>query len=936
MNKIHILENILQQEQHEVICLTETWINDAQRHLIQVNGYEIAASFCRRERRGGGVATLIRNGLEYNIRQDIIDLSVEYIVECCAIEIKPNILVINIYRADRDIEIFFNFLNKLCAKIMPHCYKKHVIISGDFNLCAIKNTNNYKRLLHEMLQCRLYQVVHKPTRETHNSTSCIDLVFSNNKNYNLDVEDLGISDHKSVIYSFKIPTQAECKKMYTSKRIFNEKNIMSFKRELNKTDWHDFISPNNNINTNYNSFNDKLNHILDSTIPITRIKLIRKNKQTWLSKGLKISCYHKRLLKILSNKSNNKILKTHFRTYSKTLKKATKTAKKLAYSKEMNSSKNKTKTMWKITNKITSKTKHKQHQNIKIKTNNHTIECPKTIANTFNNFFVSVGSSTLPHQNTLNLPTNCKVKTPAINSMFLEPVTEREVYRMIRNLPNKSSCGIDDIPLTLIKACIEELTPPLTYLINQSFKESTFPEVLKIAKIKPILKKGGCSEIPDQYRPIALLPVLSKFFEKAMTNRIYNFLEKYNLINQNQYGFRKKRSTTQAVYTYVQEILTYIRDKSYAVGILLDMSKAYDRVSHVILLSKLYEMGIRGAPHKWIKSYLADRRQCVQIDHLDKDTGELKSVLSDMVVTNCSIPQGSVIGCILFLIYINDLPNVANPLCVLFADDVSLLFQCKKIENDTINQMTNTYETAKRWLQDHNLEINNKKTKIIQFRPYQKQQLDLQVISNSLNIQETDNFTLLGITLDSHLNWKSHVEKIKTKLSQFTYALSVIKINTNRDCALSAYYAYAYAWLRYGVVLWGHSTDTNDLFVIQKKCLRIINNIRPRESCKPHFLKGKILTLPSIYILESAIFVRQNINLFEYVKSDRRKANLTLPTPRIEMFRNSPLYRCILLYNKLPDYIKNEENVTTFKNKLKYILLNKCYYNVEEFMNDNF
>lgn len=367
---------------------------------------------------------------------------------------------------------------------------------------------------------------------------------------------------------------------------------------------------------------------------------------------------------------------------------------------------------------------------------------------------------------------------------------------------------------------------------------------------------------------------------------------------------------------------------------MLDMSKAYDRVSHKILLDKLYGVGIRGNAHKWIKSYLTDRKQLVQIDYLDERTGELSTPCSNLKTINCSIPQGSVIGCLLFLVYINDLPKILNTHCVLFADDISLLFKCNELDKNNIDKIINTFNAAKKWLEDHNLVVNENKTKIIQFKTYNKNLLNLTQIRIKLNIEEAHTFKLLGITLDTHLNWKKHIEEVTSKLSKFIFALTLLKKNTNIHCALAAYYAYAYAWLRYGVLMWGHSTNMIDLLIKQKKILRIMYNIKPRESCRQYFAKQNILTLPSIYILELAMFVRQNPHLFQLVQSNRRNNNLVIPSSRLTIFQNSPYYKCLQVYNKLPKTIKTEESDNQFKNKLKSILIKKSYYSLKEFMED--
>lgn len=245
------------------------------------------------------------------------------------------------------------------------------------------------------------------------------------------------------------------------------------------------------------------------------------------------------------------------------------------------------------------------------------------------------------------------------------------------------------------------------------------------------------------------------------------------------------------------------------------MTKAYDKVSHQILLKRLNDSGIRGPAHNWFRTYLSNRKQYTQIEYLEKDIGELQNIKSDIITINSSIPQGSVLGCLLFLIYINNLPKAINAKCVLFADDVSILF--KSSQKIDFNYITDIFDTTKQWLREHNLEINLNKTKIMQFRTRQRSPLDLSNLTNILDIQECNEFKLLGLVLDSHLNFKTYIDTLKTKLARFTYALSILKCNTDLQTALSAYYANAYSWFNYSIVLWGNSVDFNDLFIKQKK-----------------------------------------------------------------------------------------------------------------------
>lgn len=588
--------------------------------------------------------------------------------------------------------------------------------------------------------------------------------------------------------------------------------------------------------------------------------------------------------------------------------------------------------MWQIINYETNKIKH-NNKNITLKTTDKNIlSDPRQVANAFNTFFASIGSSQTNPPNNTQMPT-----TYVENTFFLSPVEPRELKKIINNLKNKRSFGTDEIPPILIKSCVDFLTTPYTLLINQSFTEGSFPDALKISKVKPIHKKGQITDI-NNYRPIALLPTSAKIFESAMVSRLYSFYEKFYILHKNQNGFRKNHSTTLAIYNYVKTIFEEINNKKYAVGLLLDMSKAYDRVSYEILLDKLYQSGIRGITHLWFKSYLNNRVQYVEIENTNLETGEISHTHSDRVQVSGSIPQGSVLGCILFLIYINNLPNILDDHTVLFADDVSVLIPCSNI-TELEDKLNSTLERIVTWLKSHNLELNLKKTKIIQFKPYQKSALPIAYHYKNTEIQSVPSATLLGIDLDTHLNWKPHIQQLLKKMSSFIYALYHLKRVTDFKTALTAYYAYAYSRLSYAITIWGNSCDIEKVFILQKKCLRILTNIKQTESCRPHFIKHQILTVTSIYILESCKFIRKHPHLYSPVKgtkrNDRYLNKLKVPFSKLKLVSSSPHVMTIKIYNHLPNSIKDIHQPSHFNRNLKAYLINKCYYNIQEFFQDN-
>lgn len=924
----------------DILILSELWKNKNFCDSIVLPNYKIASIYCRKNYEGGGVGILLKNTIDFIERKDIVNLSVEHVIEFCAIEIpKQNVILIGLYRADRNINIFYEQMDRLLSKLRSKDNSKYIIIGGDFNINMKEKSTQSRDFLNFMRTFNLLQLIKEPTRVTNRSATCIDLIFTNHSPliHSTNVNDYGLSDHKATCVKLNSIQSLHKKQIYyTQKRLYTKTKIAQFKNSLAEINWGDVLTNNQNANDNYSAFQKIINDNLNMHIPLCKIKIKPTKNKSWLTKGLKKSCLHKRVLKTILNETKSKVIKNYFNLYNKILKRSVKTSKRLDYIKQMKASDNKVKTMWNIINNKTGKIKQKCHNNIELTINKKTVKCPIKISNTFNEHFASIGEI---HKTKNNININ---KYPVINSptssIYLNPVDQKEILTIIHQLKNKHSCGIDDVPPALLKQCADELSNPLTFLINQSFEEGLFPDELKVALIKPLLKKDSSKDNPSSYRPIALLPAFSKIYEKAMCTRLYSFLEKYNILDDCQNGFRKSRSTTLAVFKYIQTALQHINDKQNAIGLLLDMSKAYDRVPYDLLLQKLKGSGIRGPAYNWFRSYLHNRQQIVQIQHYNNNTNELEKVQSAAKHLTSSIPQGSVLGCVLFLLYINDAPKCLKSettLPVLFADDISILIKADN-NTDYNSLIHNTLNNITSWLEHHNLLVNFDKTKIIQFHSYKKPPLDINITFQNKTIDNINSYNLLGLYIDNNLNWKSHIENIKTKLSRFTYALYEINHSTDAATALSAYHAYAYAWLSYGIILWGNSVNANDLFLLQKKCIRIIAQIKNTDSCRPFFIKFNLLTLISIYILDICIFVFKNMTLFKKIQethnvNTRNKHKLSLPYSRIKMLNCSPMYMAVKIFNKIPTDITIEKNINPFKNKLKKYLITNCFYTLEEF-----
>lgn len=374
-------------------------------------------------------------------------------------------------------------------------------------------------------------------------------------------------------------------------------------------------------------------------------------------------------------------------------------------------------------------------------------------------------------------------------------------------------------------------------------------------------------------------------------------------------------------------------------AVFCDMTQAFDYVDHKILLRKLEAYGIRGTVLNLLKSYLVDRMQYTEITKINIISKKEETYISSKRSPQYGVPQGSVLGPLLFILYINDLPlNVDQPM-TLFADDSTITITCKN--KDTYEQdINNSLTSLIIWLERNNLKINLDKTHVMYFKQRTNTTNDIIIQYKNQTVNEVDSTKFLGINIDKQLNWKVHIQNLSKRLSTTSYALYKLTSEVNTQTLLTAYHGLVASILRYGIIFWGNSTDKDIIFIAQKRCIRAMFSIKSTESCKPLFKKHHILTVPSLYIFEIALFVKTNSNLFPRLsdKSSRIRrdgSKLCLHTARTSHMMKSVFCMAPVIYNKIPHEIK-DMNVHMFKKKLLHLLAEKCYYKVCDFINDKF
>lgn len=374
-------------------------------------------------------------------------------------------------------------------------------------------------------------------------------------------------------------------------------------------------------------------------------------------------------------------------------------------------------------------------------------------------------------------------------------------------------------------------------------------------------------------------------------------------------------------------------DKNHrCVGIFLDLSKAFDLVDHSLLIDKLTKYGFRGKFGDWLCSYLTNRKQFTTVNGCKSLT---KNIL-------CGVPQGSVLGPLLFLLFVNDLlSTITESSLILFADDTSCLVWDSNTDNLRTRSQTRLNELVN-WFNTNKLLINRDKTVFLQFSPRINEinQSSLLRIDNK-SIQQVQAVKFLGIHMNNSLSWETHINELSKHLASSCFALYRLKFVTNRSVMLSYYYAFFYSRLKYGIIFWGSSPHSSRIFKLQKKALRNILSLGNRESCREKFKEMRILTIPCVFIFEIAVYVRSNIhnfktNNFFHNYSTRFGNDLMLPLHTLSIYEKDPRYCGIQIYNKLPNSIKSISNLKRFKLSLESVLIERSFYSIAEFMADIF
>ena len=476
---------------------------------------------------------------------------------------------------------------------------------------------------------------------------------------------------------------------------------------------------------------------------------------------------------------------------------------------------------------------------------------PAEISEGFNAYFSSIAEKLLP-KHTAGTKHFSEYLSDRVDQNFIfECADPVEVINIIDSLDINKGTGPYSIPGNILKAMKANLCFPLTTIINMSFATGIYPDQLKIAKVIPIFKKGD-KLLVSNYRPISLLSNINKIFEKLVYSRLYSFLELHNCIYELQFGFRAKHSTQHALASLTEMVKQALDEENFACGIFVDFAKAFDTVDHSILLQKLEHYGVRGLANSWFKSYLTNRKQYVSINGVDSALREMKY----------GVPQGSVLGPLLFLIYINDLHfAVKYSITHHFADDTNFLYISKSLKKIQ-KYMNLDLRFVCNWLKANKISLNASKTEMLVFRdPRRKINFDLKIKIDGQKITPSKFVKYLGIYLDNFLSWQKQEQDMRSRLSRAAGMLCKIRHYVDFDVLKMVYYGIFASILNYGSLIWGqHSRIVNRLQTIQDKAIRYMTFKPKRTTVLPLFKECEILNLSDYIVYQNCLFAHDCIN----------------------------------------------------------------------------
>ena len=550
VDSLELLLTNLNQFPFSIIGITETWLHSTSPPVFNLSNYSMLRAD-RQHGKGGGVALYIFDKLNIKSRPDLhIEGAEDLFIEVLNDHSK-NIIVGVIYRPpNNDLDSFLEKLEEVLDSITRE--NKDVYLMGDYNIDLLNTENSSTlKLISTLSSYAFTSHISNPTRISNTSQTLIDNIFSNavdNNNFTNGVLYYDISDHLPIftLRSLSVTQKNLNRNKRKKKRKESERNINSLIGDLTQEGWENVLNE-TDADRAYETFLQKLLFYYNKNIPLVNSKQLKKNKHPWITKGISRSITTRTKLYKKALKTKSEIEMCRYKKYRNILTSVIRLSRKLHYSDILNRNKGRTSMLWSTVNDIIGKKQTNNPNTFTIE--EQQINDPVKISNEFNSYFTKIGPELARNIGTCECNFSNYLPQSCDKSFFLNPTNVHEVTDTVRTLKRSKSSGFDEISVNLLKKIIHPIASPLTYIFNLSISTGRCPDSLKLAKVTPVFKKDDSSLITN-YRPISLLPSISKILEKLIYKRLFKFLTDNDLLVPNQFGFRKGHSTDQAMLQY--------------------------------------------------------------------------------------------------------------------------------------------------------------------------------------------------------------------------------------------------------------------------------------------------------------------------------------------------------------------------------------------------
>ena len=928
--KFYELQAIASVNTHDLIAITETWLDDTiPNSEIMIPNY-LPPERKDRNRHGGGIMIYQSSCLSAIRRPDLEPPNYE--IMCFEIQKPQKMLFCCGYRPQWVPSADFLESFKYIFDSIVDDQFKSIIITGDMNAkhsewYSADRTCHNGRLFKTFFESNNYtQLISEPTHYDtfHQTESCLDHIFTNTPNLFVEAHTtpkISNCDHSPIVGLLNINTP----RLSTYKRKiwnFREGNYEKLNNLLTNAPWEAAIVQ-ENPNESCNIFMDILEKIIEECIP-SQIVTIRPKDKPWMTSEIR---------KLI--RKRNRLHKIYKRTKTPQTERKYKDMRNCVVSKIRETKQNyeidqliklencniNSRSWWKC---IKSKLGlQKPNIDSPLLHNNQMITDDQHKAEIFNNYFIQQGI--IPEPNT-----DLSFYDDPEHTLDIKTVDREEVYKLLLCLKPDKATGPDNIGNFILKMSATSLAEPLTHLFNKLLKSGTYPDIWKRAHVLPLFKKDNPSHC-NNYRPISLLPNISKVFEKIVFNHIYNFLSTYNLLSSKQSGFRPGDSTINQLLKICHNIYSTLDTGEEILAIFIDFTKAFDRVWTEGLLHKIKRIGITGKLYLWLESYLSNRMQCVV----------LNGKQSTWRILQAGVPQGSVLGPLLFLLYINDITHRINSDIFLYADDTCLFKTIKQNSFLTDKDIfMNDLITILNWCEKWNIKVNLSKTKTIVFsrKPTPS---EIPVVINNNLLQNTTTHKHLGLIFCNNMTWKQHIESITIKASKTINMFKTIKHNVSIQTLLSLYVTFVRPILEYGDVIFDNCdlNDCNKIESIQNEAVRIVTGAKKGSSITyllnelnldplhKRRTNHKLIKIHQIIHTDCKLYLKEMLP--RALQSNTRGSaskQFAIPKCRSELYRKSFIPSSISLWNNLSSETRLILPKLQFKNKLFYRQPKHEYY----------